>query len=42
MVLSLSGVALDSFRNVDSFGLLIASAETPVAFDYCISEINAY
>jgi hypothetical protein len=36
-----SGAALARFADVDSFGLMITSAETPVAFDYCISGISA-
>jgi hypothetical protein len=36
-----SGTALARFADVDSFGLLIGSAETRVAFDYCISAISA-
>jgi hypothetical protein len=36
-----SGVALASLADVDSFGLLINSAQTPVEFDYCISAITA-
>jgi hypothetical protein len=38
---SSSGVTLARFADVDSFGLMITSAETPVAFDYCISGISA-
>jgi hypothetical protein len=36
-----SGTPLGSFADVDSFGLMITSAETPVSFDYCISSITA-
>jgi hypothetical protein len=36
-----SGTPLARFADVDSFGLLVGSAETPVAFDYCITGISA-
>ncbi len=36
-----SGTTLPSFADVDSFGLTIGSAETPVSFDYCISSVTA-
>jgi hypothetical protein len=36
-----SGKALSSFADVDSFGLVLLSAETPVAVDFCIEAISA-
>lgn len=36
-----AGQVLESFEQVDSFGLLVGAAETPVAFDYCIDAISA-
>ncbi len=35
------GTPLGRFADVDSFGLLVGSANTPVAFDYCITGISA-